>query len=39
MNKILLRSDQEDYKEVLESLNWNVVMAEGNWQSEVNQFL
>ena len=24
----LLRSDQEDYKEVLESLNWNVVMAE-----------
>ena len=35
----LLRSDQEDYKEVLESLNWNVVMAEGNWQSEVNNFL
>jgi len=35
----LLRSDQEDYKEVLESLNWNVIMAEGNWQSEVNQFL
>ena len=34
----LLRSDQEDYKEVLESLNWNVVMAEGNWQSKLITF-